>query len=64
MVEVCVFKKDFEMFLDGENIEIGVNGINFSGGQKWCIMFVCVIYFCVGIFVLDDIFSVVDVYVG
>lgn len=34
-VEVCALTKDMEMFSDGENTEIGANGINLSGGQKW-----------------------------
>lgn len=34
-IEVCALTKDMEIFSDGENTEIGANGINLSGGQKW-----------------------------
>jgi ABC-type multidrug transport system fused ATPase/permease subunit len=34
-VEVCALTKDIEMFSDGDETEIGANGINLSGGQKW-----------------------------
>jgi ABC-type multidrug transport system fused ATPase/permease subunit len=34
-IEVCALTKDIEMLSDGEETEIGANGINLSGGQKW-----------------------------
>ncbi|KAI1414944.1 putative ATP-binding cassette transporter protein [Hypoxylon sp. FL1857] len=63
-VEVCALTKDMEMFSDGENTEIGANGINLSGGQKWRITLARAIYSRAGILVLDDIFSAVDAHVG
>ncbi|KAL2018405.1 hypothetical protein VTK56DRAFT_883 [Thermocarpiscus australiensis] len=63
-VEVCALKKDLEMFTDGENTEIGANGINLSGGQKWRVTLARAIYSRAGILVLDDIFSAVDAHVG
>ncbi|KAK0748030.1 P-loop containing nucleoside triphosphate hydrolase protein [Apiosordaria backusii] len=63
-VEVCALKKDLEMLSDGENTEIGANGINLSGGQKWRITLARAIYSRAGILVLDDIFSAVDAHVG
>ncbi|KAI0383463.1 P-loop containing nucleoside triphosphate hydrolase protein [Hypomontagnella monticulosa] len=63
-VEVCALAKDMEMFSDGENTEIGANGINLSGGQKWRITLARAIYSRAGILVLDDIFSAVDAHVG
>lgn len=63
-VEVCALKKDLEMFNDGENTEIGANGINLSGGQKWRVTLARAIYSRAGILVLDDIFSAVDAHVG
>ncbi|KAH6657339.1 P-loop containing nucleoside triphosphate hydrolase protein [Truncatella angustata] len=63
-IEVCALKKDIEMFSDGENTEIGANGINLSGGQKWRITLARAIYSRAGILVLDDIFSAVDAHVG
>ncbi|KAI1259517.1 P-loop containing nucleoside triphosphate hydrolase protein [Xylariaceae sp. FL1019] len=63
-VEVCALTKDIEMFTDGEETEIGANGINLSGGQKWRITLARAIYSRAGILVLDDIFSAVDAHVG
>ncbi|KAL2155016.1 hypothetical protein VTH82DRAFT_3692 [Thermothelomyces myriococcoides] len=63
-VEVCALKKDFEMLDDGEHTEIGANGINLSGGQKWRVTLARAIYSRAGILILDDIFSAVDAHVG
>ncbi|KAK3336001.1 P-loop containing nucleoside triphosphate hydrolase protein [Cercophora scortea] len=63
-IEVCALKKDLEMLGDGENTEIGANGINLSGGQKWRVTLARAIYSRAGILVLDDIFSAVDAHVG
>ncbi|KAI1271336.1 P-loop containing nucleoside triphosphate hydrolase protein [Xylaria sp. FL0933] len=63
-VEVCALTKDIEMFSDGDETEIGANGINLSGGQKWRITLARAIYSRAGILVLDDIFSAVDAHVG
>ncbi|KAK3393601.1 P-loop containing nucleoside triphosphate hydrolase protein [Podospora didyma] len=63
-VEVCALKKDLEMLSDGERTEIGANGINLSGGQKWRVTLARAIYSRAGVLVLDDIFSAVDAHVG
>jgi ABC-type multidrug transport system fused ATPase/permease subunit len=63
-VEVCALKKDLEMLSDGEDTEIGANGINLSGGQKWRVTLARAVYSRAGILVLDDIFSAVDAHVG
>ena len=63
-IEVCALKKDLEMLTDGEETEIGANGINLSGGQKWRVTLARAIYSRASILVLDDIFSAVDAHVG
>src|SRR3569833_3135527 len=63
-IEVCALKKDLEMLSDGENTEIGANGINLSGGQKWRVTLARAVYSRAGILVMDDIFSAVDAHVG
>lgn len=63
-LEVCALKKDLEMLSDGESTEIGSNGINLSGGQKWRVTLARAIYSRAGILVFDDIFSAVDAHVG
>ena len=63
-VDYCALTKDLEMLSDGESTEIGANGINLSGGQKWRITLARAIYSRAGILVMDDIFSAVDAHVG
>lgn len=52
------------MLPDGELTDIGANGINLSGGQRWRVTFARALYSRAGILVLDDIFSAVDAHVG
>jgi ABC-type multidrug transport system fused ATPase/permease subunit len=64
VIEVCALRKDLDMLNDGENTEIGANGINLSGGQRWRVTFARALYSRAGILILDDIFSAVDAHVG
>ncbi|RMZ88221.1 hypothetical protein DV736_g4561, partial [Chaetothyriales sp. CBS 134916] len=64
VLNVCALEKDLEMLEDGEQTDIGANGINLSGGQKWRVSFARALYSRAGILVLDDIFSAVDANVG
>ncbi|ESZ94394.1 putative ABC bile acid transporter [Sclerotinia borealis F-4128] len=64
VIEYCALRKDLEMLGDGEHTEIGANGINLSGGQRWRVTFARALYSRAGILVLDDIFSAVDAHVG
>ncbi|KIW98705.1 uncharacterized protein Z519_00366 [Cladophialophora bantiana CBS 173.52] len=64
VLHACALTKDLEMLPDGELTDIGANGINLSGGQKWRVSFARALYSRAGILVLDDIFSAVDAHVG
>ncbi|KAH8816370.1 putative ABC bile acid transporter [Xylogone sp. PMI_703] len=64
VVDACALRKDLDMLTDGEQTEIGANGINLSGGQRWRVTFARALYSRAGILVLDDIFSAVDAHVG
>lgn len=64
VVAACALQKDLEMLEDGDKTDIGANGINLSGGQKWRLSFARAIYSRAGILVLDDVFSAVDAHVG
>lgn len=64
VIDVCALRKDLDMLTDGESTEIGANGINLSGGQRWRVTFARALYSRAGILVLDDIFSAVDAHVG
>lgn len=63
-LSACALTKDLEMLQDGELTDIGANGINLSGGQKWRVSFARALYSRAGILILDDIFSAVDAHVG
>ena len=63
-LDVCALTKDLEMLDDGDKTEIGHNGVNLSGGQRWRVSFARALYSRAGILVLDDIFSAVDAHVG
>ncbi|KAK2766653.1 hypothetical protein FQN54_005965 [Arachnomyces sp. PD_36] len=60
----CSLRKDLEMLPDGELTDIGANGINLSGGQKWRISFARALYSRAGILVMDDLFSALDAHTG
>lgn len=64
VIFACALRKDLEMLEDGDNTDIGANGINLSGGQKWRLSFARALYSRAGILILDDIFSAVDANVG
>lgn len=63
-LEVCALTKDLEVLGDGENTEIGAQGVNLSGGQRWRLTFARALYSRAGILVLDDLFSALDAHVG
>lgn len=64
VLEVCALKKDLEILPDGDKTELGANGINLSGGQKWRVTLARAVYSRAEILVMDDIFSAVDAHVG
>ena len=56
VIQSCALGKDLEMLDDGDETDIGFNGINLSGGQKWRVSFARALYSRAGILVLDDVF--------
>jgi ABC-type sulfate/molybdate transport systems ATPase subunit len=64
VLEACALEKDLEALTDGDMTEVGANGINLSGGQRWRVTFARALYSRAGILILDDIFSAVDAHVG
>ncbi|KAL1961056.1 hypothetical protein VTO42DRAFT_4944 [Malbranchea cinnamomea] len=64
VIFACALEKDFEMLPDGELTDIGANGVNLSGGQKWRVSFARALYSRAGILIMDDIFSALDAHTG
>ncbi|KAJ5778168.1 hypothetical protein N7520_001414 [Penicillium odoratum] len=60
----CALEKDLEMLPDGELTDIGANGVNLSGGQRWRVSFARALYSRAGILIMDDIFSALDAHTG
>ncbi|KAI4117408.1 MAG: hypothetical protein LQ345_002349 [Seirophora villosa] len=57
---VCALRCDLDMLADGDLTEIGANGINLSGGQRWRVSFARALYSRAGILILDDLLSSLD----
>lgn len=64
VVFACALAQDRHILSDADDTEIGANGINLSGGQKWRITLARALYSRAGILIMDDIFSAVDAHVG
>lgn len=60
----CALEKDLKTFVDGDLTDIGANGVNLSGGQKWRVSFARALYSRAGILIMDDLFSAVDAHTG
>lgn len=64
VISACALEQDLGMLSDGDSTEIGAQGINLSGGQRWRITLARALYSRAGILIMDDIFSAVDAHVG
>lgn len=53
-------RRDLEILSDGDQTDIGANGVNLSGGQRARISFARALYSRAGIIIMDDIFSALD----
>ena len=64
VMEVCALKQDLAILTDGDSTELGANGVNLSGGQKWRVGLARAIYSRAEILILEDVFCAVDAHVG
>ena len=63
-LEACALKDDLDMLMNGDQTEIGENGINLSGGQKQRVSVARAVYAEADLYLLDDPLSAVDAHVG
>lgn len=64
VLEACALVQDLSLFEDGDETEVGAQGISLSGGQKWRLTLARAMYSRAGILVMDDVFSALDAHVG
>jgi ABC-type multidrug transport system fused ATPase/permease subunit len=64
VVEACALSQDLGIFEDGDETEVGAQGISLSGGQKWRLTLARAFYSRAGIIIMDDVFSALDAHVG
>ena len=64
IIDACALEEDFKNLPNGDQTEIGENGINLSGGQKQRVALARALYFDSDIVLLDDPLSAVDAHVG
>jgi ABC-type multidrug transport system fused ATPase/permease subunit len=64
VIEACALSQDLGIFEDGDQTEVGAQGISLSGGQKWRLTLARAFYSRAGIIIMDDVFSALDAHVG
>ncbi|CAG9962913.1 unnamed protein product [Clonostachys byssicola] len=64
VIVACALRDDLTILPDGDSTELGANGVNLSGGQKWRVTLARAIYSRADILIMDDVFSAVDTHVG
>ncbi|KAG8673600.1 hypothetical protein FPOAC2_07047 [Fusarium poae] len=64
VLEACALSEDLKSLSDSDDTEIGSNGVNLSGGQKWRVTLARAVYSRAEILLMEDIFSAVDSHVG
>ncbi|RBR24244.1 uncharacterized protein FIESC28_02977 [Fusarium coffeatum] len=64
VLDACALTEDLSLLQDGDDTEIGANGVNLSGGQKWRVTLARAVYSRAEILLMEDIFSAVDSHVG
>lgn len=63
-IKYSCLEDDMKLFSNGKDTEIGENGINLSGGQKFRVDLARSLYSDSDIYLYDDILSAVDIHVA
>ncbi|PWY64814.1 hypothetical protein BO83DRAFT_453652 [Aspergillus eucalypticola CBS 122712] len=62
VIFACALESDLQAMVDGDETQLGPNGVNLSGGQKARLCLARALYSRATVLLLDDIFSSVDVH--
>ncbi|SNX81770.1 related to multidrug resistance protein [Melanopsichium pennsylvanicum] len=60
VIDCCCLKLDLKTFPDGDQTEIGENGVSLSGGQKARVALARAVYSRSPVLILDDVLAAVD----
>jgi ABC-type Mn2+/Zn2+ transport system ATPase subunit len=63
VLEACALKDDLTMLTNGDETQVGGQGMNLSGGQKARVALARAVYARADIYLLDDVLSAVDMHV-
>jgi len=64
IVRICDLKSDFDLFAQGDQTEVGENGVSLSGGQRARLALARCLYADGDLIILDDVLSAMDSRVG
>ncbi|KAJ5721205.1 P-loop containing nucleoside triphosphate hydrolase protein [Penicillium malachiteum] len=64
VLHASALETDLQTLPHGDLTNIGANGVNISGGQRWRVSFARALYSRAGVLVFDDIFSALDADTG
>ncbi|OGM48413.1 hypothetical protein ABOM_003432 [Aspergillus bombycis] len=64
VLSACALLEDLRLLEDGDLTEVGPNGVNLSGGQRWRLALARALYSRANTLVMDDIFSALDAHTG
>ncbi|PVH98980.1 P-loop containing nucleoside triphosphate hydrolase protein [Periconia macrospinosa] len=64
VLKACALEEDLSVHPSGDQMQLGVNGVSLSGGQKWRITLARAIYSRATILLIEDVFSALDPQVG
>ena len=64
VIKACALKEDFAQLASGDLTEVGEKGAALSGGQKARVALARAVYQDKEIYLIDDIFSAIDLHVG
>ncbi|KAJ2124437.1 ABC transporter C member 13 [Coemansia sp. RSA 720] len=63
VIYACALTQDLEQMENGDQTQVGSNGVNLSGGQKTRLALARALYLKADVYILDDLLSAVDAHV-